>query len=522
MINTIDYIIIIIYLAFIMIIGFISGKSNKNQKDFLLAGKSMPWLPIAFSVAATMISANTFIGAPGWAYTEGIAPYMTNIMVPFAVFFALFITIPIFYNMNVTSIYEYINSRFGKFTRFLTVIQFFINSIIQVSSMVFIPALILNAMLGISLNVIVPIVVLVSIIYTIMGGIRAVIWTDFIQMIIVFLSSTIVIYTALSLMNVSIFDSISTAKSVGDFKAFDFSFNLSTPTAFYVATIGGLFMWVRYFSFDQVQVQRVLTAKDLKATKRSLCLSSFLMNAIFLVMLIAGVFLKQLYGGKEFDSSNQVMIEFILTKLPIGIVGLAIAGTLASAMSSVDSLLNSLTTVFIKDIYEPYFKKTDEETSLKTTVIIACLFGVLIIFFVIIGFSNSVGSVIEVVGKYISYFSGPACSVFLLGLFTKKTSDKGAAIGFVVALITVIVFSSTYNIAWILNPAIGAIVGCIVGYLSSILIFKSKNEEAVIEYTAYGINYKDDSLKPFRFDKYSAITLSIFFGQFIILILLAK
>ncbi len=522
MINTIDYVIIIVYLGFIMMIGFLSGKKNKNQKDFLLAGRSMPWIPIAFSVAATMISANTFIGAPGWAYSSGIAPFMTNVMVPLAVFFALFITIPIFYNMEVTSIYEYIDMRFGKYTRVLTVMQFFINSIVQVSSMVFIPSLILHTLLGISLNVIVPVVVLVSIIYTIIGGIRAVIWTDFIQMVIVWVSSIIVVYTTIKLMGVSVFDSIDIAKQTGDFNAFDFSLNIESSTAFYIATIGGLFMWIRYFSFDQVQVQRVLTAKDLKSTKRSLCLSSFLMNAIFLLMLIAGVFLKQLYDSAAFESSNHVMIEFILTKLPIGIVGFAIAGTLASAMSSVDSLLNSLTTVFIKDIYEPYFKKEKSETTLKTTVVIASLFGVIIIFFVIIGFSNSVGSVIEVVGKYISYFSGPACSVFLLGLFTKKSSDKGAALGFITALVAVIAISTKYNTAWILNPAIGSVIGVVVGYLASLFIFKNEKIKTAQEYTVYGVKYASDDLKPFKFDKYSAITLIIFFSQFLILILLAN
>ncbi len=518
MIDTIDYIIIVIYLSFIMVVGIISGKQNKSQKDFLLAGRSMPWLPIAFSVAATMISANTFIGAPGWAFGEGIAPFMTNIMVPFAVFFALFITIPIFYNMNVTSIYEYVDKRFGKYTRILTVAQFFINSIVQVSSMVFIPSLILHTLLGISISVIVPFVVLVSIIYTIIGGIRAVIWTDFIQMVIVWLSSIIVMYTVLKLMDVSFFESIADASTSGSLNAFDFSFNLESSTAFYVAVIGGLFMWIRYFSFDQVQVQRIITAKNLKATKRSLCLSAFLMNAIFLLMLIVGVFLKQFYGDKSFDSSNQVMIEFILNNLPIGIVGLAIAGTLASAMSSVDSLLNSLTTVFIKDIYEPYFKKEKVETNLKTTMVIATVFGVLIIFFVIIGFSNSVGSVIEVVGKYISYFSGPACAVFLLGLFTKKVNDKSAAIGFIVSLAVVIIISTTYNTAWILNPAIGTIVGFVVSYILSLTVFKTNRDTS--EFTIYANNISDKTKRPFYFDKYSAITLVIFFAQFIVLIIL--
>ncbi len=513
----IDYTIIAAYLMLVMVIGVLSGRKNNNQEDFLLAGRSMPWFPIAFSIAATMISANTFIGAPGWAYTSGISPYMTNIMVPLAVFIAIYITVPVFYNLKVTSIYEYIDKRFGKYASILTVIQFFINSIIQVSSMVYIPSLIIMTITGLQLYYIVPVVVLISIAYTIIGGIRAVIWTDFMQMIVVWASSIIVVVLALTKMDISIFDSISSAADAGQFDVFDFSINFKSSTAFWVASIGGFFMWVRYFCFDQVQVQRILTAKSINATKRSLCLSAFLMNAIFLLMLFAGVILKQFYGDRVFDNQNLVMIDYILNHLPVGVVGLAIAGTLASAMSSVDSLLNSLTTVFIKDIYEVYFTK--KESSLKTTVTVACAFGVVIIGFVIIGFSSSVSSVIEVVGTYISYFSGPACAVFILGLLTKRANDKGVSLGFIVGLIMAIVVSRTFQTTWLVNPAVGAISALVVGYLASISIFKQPSN--TVEYTAYE---KSESVSksslPFKLDKYAIITLAIFFAQFIILSIL--
>ncbi len=514
--GTVDYIIIVGYLMLVMFIGVWSGKKNKNQEDFLLAGRSMPWFPIAFSIAATMISANTFIGAPGWAHSSGIAPYMTNIMVPLAVFVAIYITVPVFYNMNITSIYEYIDKRFGKFANILTVLQFFINSIIQVSSMVYIPSLIIHTITGFQLYYIVPCVVLISIAYTIIGGIRAVIWTDFMQMIVVWSSSIIVLIIVLNKMELNFFDSIKTASKSNQFDVFDFSLNFKSSTAFYAASIGGLFLWVRYFCFDQVQVQRVLTARSVNETKRSLCLSAFLMNAIFLLMLFVGVLLKMFYGDKTFDSQNMVMIDFILNYLPVGIVGLAIAGTLASAMSSVDSLLNSLTTVFIKDIYESYFSK--KESTLRTTITVACAFGLVIILFVIVGFSSSVSSVIEVVGTYISYFSGPACAVFILGLFTKRSNDKGVSLGFICGLILVIIVSSVFETTWIINPAIGGIASIVIGYIASITIFKNNSKENCSKYTVYenGDSNQKNTL-PFRFDKYAVTTLIIFFIQFVIL-----
>ncbi len=527
MLSYIDILIICIYLIFIMLIGYFSSKKNKTQADFLLASQSMPWIPIAFSVAATMISANTFIGAPGWSYKGSIAPFMTNITVPFAIFFAMYITMPIFYHMKVTSIYEYTEKRFGKYTRFLAIIQFFINSLIQVSSMVFIPSLIIQIITGFSLFVIVPIVVVISIIYTIVGGIRAVIWTDFIQMIIVWVSAFSVTYLAIKGTGLSFSENINIAKEIGRLDALDFSFDLQKTTAFFPAVFGAAFLWIRYFSFDQVQVQRVLTATSIESTKKSLALSALLMNIIFFLMLIIGVILTKYYNGKDFETANHVMINFILEELPIGLVGIVVAGTLASAMSSVDSLLNSLTTVFIKDVYEKYKpNKKTEETPLKTTMIIASIFGVIIVLFVLIGFTNSISSIIDIVGKYISYFSGPACGIFLLGFFSRKSNDKGVALGSLIGIILTIYIAKNYNTGWTVNPAIGALITIVLGKLLS-LFFKDKNEYGK-NYTARAITEEIKSTNksskvnvlPYTFGKYEIISLSFFFAQFIILYLL--
>ena len=111
MVSAIDITIVIVYLLIMLGVGYLSGKNNKTQDDYFLAGHSMPWIPVALSVAATMISANGFIGGPGWAYTSGMAPVMVNITVPLAVCFALSITSPVFYRMKVTSVYEYMGKR---------------------------------------------------------------------------------------------------------------------------------------------------------------------------------------------------------------------------------------------------------------------------------------------------------------------------------------------------------------------------------------------------------------------------
>ncbi|MFO7886790.1 MAG: sodium/solute symporter [Eubacteriales bacterium] len=529
---TFDIIVFATYLIGMIAIGYFSGKGNKTQEDYLLAGRDMPWFPIALSVSATMISANSFVGGPGWAYGSGIAPFMVNITVPLAVFFAVYVTTPVIYHLKVTSVYEYMEYRLGGYSRNLTVAQFFINSLIQVSSMVFVPALILQKITGWELNLIVPIIVIVAIIYTLLGGIRAVIWTDTVQSLVLWAGIILAIVIPLQSMEMGFFETIGQAKLAGKLEALNFEFNLTNNNAFWASLIGGTMMWIRYFSFDQAQVQRILTSRSMKGLKSSYASSAVIMNITYFVTLLVGLILFVYYGGKEFASSNDVMISFILEELPVGMIGLVVAGAFAAAMSSVDSLLNSMTTVFIKDIYEKYFYKGEGEVSLRTTMIISTVFGVIIIFVVILAFGGTVRSVLDLVGNYISYFSGPACGAFLLAMFTYKANDKGVAGGFATGFILGYIIAKSVGTGWLWNPAIGASITIVVGYLLSLVFAEnSKPVEDIKKFTAQGMRAKmiaegverdEDgvSLLPFSMDKYSIFLLGFFVLQYVVLVLI--
>ncbi len=144
MLATVDYLVIVVYLSFVLFIGWKSSKGNNTSEDYFMAGRSLAWFPIAMSVAATTISANGFLGGPGWAYTDGLSPYMIQAAIPLAIFFVVYTTLPVCYSLKLTSIYEYIELRLGPRTRLLTVLGFFANAIIQIGSMVFIPSLVIS------------------------------------------------------------------------------------------------------------------------------------------------------------------------------------------------------------------------------------------------------------------------------------------------------------------------------------------------------------------------------------------
>ncbi|MFT5874922.1 MAG: SSS family solute:Na+ symporter [Clostridium sp.] len=531
MISTIDCTIIVVYILGMLVIGYFVGKGNKTQEDYFLAGRSMPWLPIAISVAATMISANSFIGAPGWAYGSGITPFMVNITVPLAIFFAIYVTIPVMYQLKITTVYQYMEYRLGPISRMMTVLQFFINSLIQVSSMVFIPALILQNITGWSLEVIVPLIVIASIIYTLLGGIKAVIWTDVVQTVIIWGGLFLAIIIALKQLNMGFFETLRVAKEAEKLRALDFKFSITNTNAFWASLIGGTVMWVRYFCFDQTQIQRILTAKSMKGIKSSYLTSAIIMNVMYFLMLLVGLILWVFYNGKEFDSSNQVMIGFLLENIPVGILGIVIAGVFAAAMSSIDSLLNSMTTVFIKDIYEKYYHKQEGEASLKVTMMISAVFGVIIIFVVILGFGGTVKSVLDVVGKYISYLSGPAAGAFILAMFTYKANDKGVATGFIIGFLGGFWIAKSLEISWLWNPAIGCTLTFVMGYIASMIFPDSRTVQDYKQYTAKGmrenmlvdgevVDEEGVSILPFQMDKYAIGALVFFFAQYIFLALI--
>ena len=528
--SLIDFSIIIIYMLIMLFMGYFLGKGNKNQDDYFLAGRSMPWIPVALSVAATMISANSFIGAPGWAYLSGISPFMVNITVPLAIMMALYTTIPIFYNLKLTSVYEYSEKRLGPISRTVTVLGFLLNSLIQVSSMVYIPALIVSKFTNFDIKSSVVIIVVVAIIYTLLGGIKGVIWTDTIQMLLLWGGLFFAFFYILKATNLTIGETYNVAFESGKLHAIDFTFNLNSTNGFWASLMGGFVMWFRYFALDQVQVQRLLTSKSYKGIKNSFVFSAVIMNLLYFLFLILGVMLFIYYDGAEFSSANDIMIDFIGNKLPVGVVGLLLSGVFAAAMSSIDSLLNSMSTVYTKDIHERFISKGSKESSLKNTMIISGIFGILIIGFTIIGFSGTLKSVLDTIGSYISYISGPMCGGFLLALLTTKANDKGVSLGIILGMIFTYLINNLFVYSWIWNPLIGLLLTFLIGFLCSFLFKETKSKDEIYRYTILGqrkeiiekgeITEEGVNKLPLSLDRYSYILIIFFILQYLILYLL--
>lgn len=480
--SIIDLGIIVIYLGGLLYMGARLSRGNETQEDYFVAGRSMGWLPVALSIAATTISGNGLIGGPGWSYQSGLKAFMLNASIPLVLALVCCCFLPFLYHIRVTSCYEYLQKRFGEKSRLLGAAGFLVTALIQVSSMVYIPSLIISQLTGWDIRLILVLIVIISTGYTLLGGIKAVIWTDVIQMVVVWGGLFAIVFLALKNLDIGFLDTIQVAREAGKLKALDFSLSLEVENGFFVTLLGGGILWMQYYMADQSQVQRMFAAKSVVEVKRSLLTSGILMNSMYFLFMIIGFIMFSVYNGRVFENTNQVMIQFIADRMPVGVLGCIIAGIFAAAMSSVDSLLNSMATVFIKDIYEKNILKGKREASLKVSRYFTLTMAVLIVIFASFAFMDTTASILATVGSYISYLCGAILGMFLLGMLTEKANDFGVSIGFFAGVAGTVVLARMFPVNYLWYNVTGLVLTMGVGYLASRL-GKRKTDRATGPYT---------------------------------------
>jgi SSS family transporter len=526
-VQTLDLIIVVIYMIGIMYLGYALGKSNESEEDYFVAGRSLPWYAIGLSVGVTMISANSFIGGPGWGYYDGILAAMVNITVPISILFITYTVLPVLYNAKVTTVYEYINKRLGGKSRILNVVIWLCQSMIFMGGFVYTPSLVLSQLTPISFEMWVPIIVIFAIIYTAMGGIKAVVWTDAIQAVVLLCGLIFAIFYACSSTPMTYGEIMGVAKETGKLISFDMAFDKSSLNVWTVL-IGGFSMWVGYFGFDQGQVQRYLTAKNITNIKKGGIMSSVAMQLIYWACMFLGVILFVFYQNNpstlDFANSNNVMIDFLANYVPTGLLGLLLAATFAAAMSSVDSILNSLTAVFTKDIYEPYISK-QENTPLSKTITFSVVFGLLITGFVYLGLGDNTKSILDTIGGLVAPFGALLTGLMFACIFMPRVNDNGAFIGSLIAAIASFATGNVFPAHWLWAYFYGAVYCVIAVYVCS-LFFKDESAEKR-QYTVFGAleamkgqtDEEGTATAPLVMDKYGWIMLAVFVVQCVFLLI---
>ena len=423
-----DYAIIICYFSLIIGVG-VAFRRQKSLRDYFLGGNSVPWWAATFSGIATILSAVSYLGAPGIGFTGDYRLHQYRLGLPFAILILCWIMLPFFYRTQRYSIYEYFEERFDLRARLFASGLFIVLKTCFLGLAIYAPALVIRQMFGISIWYIVGFVGVITTLYTMLGGIKAVIWTDTVQLFILMGGLFVVASIALSRIDGGLAAVIALGQAHDKFRFFDFSWDLDTPYTVWAGFVGGGIFLLSQYGSDQAELQRFLATRSLRDARLAILVTLLVTFAVGVGTFFIGSILFAFYtqmpekGGLGV-ASNDIFPKFIIEELPIGVKGLLIAAVLAAAMSTISSVLNSVTTVIISDFYNR-FSRRDATVAIARTVTVALgLCGVLLG-----GFAGSLGNILVMSMKLSGFFGGPMVGLFLLGMTCKRATGDGAFFG---------------------------------------------------------------------------------------------
>lgn len=469
----IDTIVLIAYFGGIVALGLYAGRGNKNLKDFALGGRAIPWWAVLASIVAAETSAATFLGTPAEGFkTRGFVYGQLVIGTILARIVIAFTFIEPYYRYRVQSIYEFLTVRFGNatkntasgiflFTRVLGIgVRLYLGGVIMVVIWRFFfpdyPISLTTYFWGILF------VTVVTTFYTTIGGIKAVVWTDLIQAMLMI--GSVIVAIGLLVSRVGGLGSVETAlggwenlkwfhSGWDSTKPFGAALKgmLEEPYTLWAAFIGSTFLTMATHGTDQDMVQRMLTAPDYRKSRFSLILSGLADIPIVVFFLGVGILLWVYYtqngvpqiAGKPIPD-NEIFAHFIVNDMPVGMRGLIIAGVFATMMGSTSAALNALATSFTKDFYLPYINKnaTDRQ-AVFTARMATAIFGALMVGVATLAAYSVIKdphlTIIPIAIGILGYTYGALLGVFLLGMLTRtRGSDKANVVAMILGMMAVL------------------------------------------------------------------------------------
>jgi SSS family transporter len=484
--SILDVIIVILYLGGVTTYGILKGGKQKSAKDYFISDKAIPWWAVCFAIVATETSALTFISIPGVAYVGNLNFLQIAIGYIIGRIVVSYFLLPKYYEGELLTAYAYLGKRFGAKTKNFASSVFMITRVFADGVRLYATAIPLALILRgwdvfpgaadwqiYSYSIV--IIAIITLAYTYMGGVRAVIWTDVIQMFIYIGGGVLAIYVLNDRLQTGYTEIISQLSSAGKLNFFDFSFDFTKPYTIFASILGGGFLSMASHGTDQLIVQRLLTTDSLKSARKALITSGFIVFFQFALFLIVGSLL-YIFFNAEVMKSDEVFPKFIISYMPSGISGIIIAGLLAAAMSTLSGSISALSSTLVEDIYKPYFgKDKTEKQLLKVSKVIALIWCTILVFSAFL-FMNSTQAVVVLGLSIASFTYGGLLGTFLLGVFFKRINQIPAMIGFACGITGMIFIIYFTKIAWTWYTLIGVIVTIVFANLAS-LIIKQEGEK---------------------------------------------
>jgi solute:Na+ symporter, SSS family len=505
--TVLDGVVLLAYLVGTTLLGVWLGRSQRDARDYFVAGQAVPWWAVLFSVVATETSALTFISIPGLAYATDLTFLQVATGYLIGRIVIAFTLLPKYYEGKLVTAYTLLQQRFGMATRRLASVTFMFTRAMGDSVRIFATTIPLVLILGslVPEEYLRPVAVLVlgafTLVYTYYGGMRAVIWTDVVQTGVYMLGGLAAVWLIGGGVEggwSAIFDRAGESDKL---RVFDLYMGFDRPHTLIAGLLGGAFLSMASHGADQLIVQRLLAASSLRDARFALIGSGIGVIAQFALFLIIGVGLHAFYSGAPFASPDHIFPRFIIEEMPPGLTGIVIAAILAAAMSTVSSSLNSLSAASTHDIYLPLSKKKlDGAGELRIGRIFTVLWAVILLGGALM--YRTQGTPVVVVALSIASFTyGGLLGGFFLGLLWRRAIQRDALVGMGVGItcMIMVVFAARLSswsprvfgfleplagIAWPWYVLIGTTITMTVGVLSSFTHASPRPAAARVEVAA--------------------------------------
>ncbi len=464
-----NYAVLILYLAALVCLGLFFARRMKSTHDFFKAGQRIPWWAAGISVFGTQLSAITFMAIPAKTYATDWRLLIGNLMIVAAAPVVVFCFLPFYRRLDVTTAYEYLELRFNRPTRLLASGMFILMQFGRIGIVLLLPSIALSVVTGIGINVCILTMGLLCILYTVLGGIEAVIWTDVLQVVVLVGGGLLCLFLIPQSIEGGWNEMINIGEQANRFRLLDFRWNWAEPT-FFVMLFGAFGQNLISYGSDQVVIQRYLTTRDEAAARRSIWTAAIMSVPASLLFFLMGSALFAYFKTHPADldptlaQADAIFAHYIVSCLPVGAAGLVIAAIFAAAMSSLDSSMNSVAAAFTTDFYRrPGSRETRGELWIARIVtVVVGLCGTL--FAIWMGSRPDIQSLWDQFAAYLGLFGGGLCGLFLLAIFTQRTSAAAALI----ALLGSAFVQYQIRQAGVVNPwlySATGIVACVVlGY----------------------------------------------------------
>lgn len=468
---TLDWIAIAIYGAVLVWMGWWFSRREDSTEDFFLAGRRIPWWASGISIFATSLSAITFMAIPAKTWDTDWLYFPQNLLIVVVAPIAAMLLVPAFRRLDVTTAYEWLEHRFHWSLRLAASALYMLFQVGRVAVVTLLPALALAAVTGLDVTTCIVVMGVICILYTVLGGIEAVIWSDVLQAAVLFGGAVWALFIMIGGTDGGVFGLVADASAAGKLRVADISWDLTRPSLF-VIVLGGIFSNVIPYASDQSVVQRYLAVKDVHEAKRAVWAGALLAIPASLLFFALGTGLWGFYRSNPESlhptaQLDQILPLFIVEMLPAGVAGIVLAGLFAAAMSSLDSSMNSVATSFTTDWYRRFFPDADDRRRLRVARIATVTIGVVGTGAALLMVGLNDPSLLDVWFKVIGLFGSGVAGVFLLGAFTKRTGPIAGWCGLVTSAATVWSVGAYTQISGLAYSAVGILaclaVGLVVG-----------------------------------------------------------